>query len=204
MDVINRMRDQVANLLMQIKETISRVDLFSHDMRQSIEKSRPKSLATAQMTHTMDSMLEEAESLKQTLEERDKTLRQLEDKNKDLQGRVAASPAPAARLSEEKKLAMAETSQVKIDGDSKSITLQSELTRLLSEREDTSRHLSSVKRLLEISDGDSKKEKQGLQTAEVQMTTVEAKMSSADEQLQEERGRRKLLESKITTLGDEL
>src|SRR3989338_891116 len=132
MDVINRMRDQVANLLLQIKEATSRVDLFSHDMRQSIEKSRPKSLATAQMTHTLDHMLEESDSLKQTLEERDKTLRQLEDKNKDLQGKVDAFSSTASRLAEEKKLAMAETSQVKIDGDQKTITLQSELTPLTS------------------------------------------------------------------------
>lgn len=204
LQIVDRMRDQIQALTQQLREATVKLDLFNNDFKVYQQKTKPLSLGSAQLEHTIQSLIQDTENGKEELHQRDSTLKQVEDKNKELQKKVDRFTATANQLAEEKKSAINLGSEEKIDMDRRIAQLQGQLTRIQGEREDVSRHLSTTKRLLEISDQDLKGEKGKLQIALVQFQTNDSKMAACDESLIEERSRRKLLESKCAVLGDEL
>ena len=204
METVNRMREQIGQLMLQLKEAQTSVDMFSHNFKQHEQKRRPVTLGCAQIEHTIRTMIADSDTLKEELHRRDESLKSAEEKNKALQSKLEKFASTADQLASERKMTITGVADAKLEGDRQVLSLQSQVTRLTSEREDVSRHLSTVKRLLEISDQETKGEKGRLQVAEVQMQTNETKLAATDESLSEERGRRKILEGKIATLGEEL
>ena len=204
LQVVDRMRDQIQALQQQLREATQKLDMFAHDFKTHQQKQKPQSLASAQLEFTIQKLIQDTDDAKEELSQRDTTLRQVEEKNKELQKKVDKFTATANQLAEEKKSAVNSCSEEKIDLDRRIAQLQAQLTRVMGEREDVARHLSTVKRLLEVSDQDMKSEKSKLQVALVTFQTNESKLVSAEETLTEERARRKVLESKSITLTDEL
>jgi hypothetical protein len=204
LQIVDRMRDQIQALQQQLRDATQKLDMFAHDFKVHQQKQKPQSLASAQLEFTIQKLIQDTEDLKEELTQRDTTLRQVEDKNKELQKKVDKFTATANQLAEEKKGAINSSSEEKIDLDRRIAQLQSQLTRVMGEREDVARHLSTVKRLLEVSDQDMKTEKSKLQVALVTFQTNESKLVTTEESLIEERARRKVLESKSITLTDEL
>lgn len=202
--IVDRMRDQIQALTAQLKDATQKFDLLWHDFKVHQNKTKPTSLASAQIEYTVQKLIQDTDDLKEELSQRDITLKQVEDKNRELQRKVDRFTATANQLAEEKKSAITMGSEEKLDLDRRIAQLQGQLTRIQGEREDVARHLSTTKRLLEISDQDLKGEKGKFQVALVTFQTNESKMAACEESLIEERSRRKLLESKCAVLGDEL
>jgi hypothetical protein len=204
METLERLREQVGQLMVTIRDSTGHVDMFSHDFRTHDRKTKPPTLIAAQMDHSLRTLIEQTDELKADLAKRDESLNSLEERNKQLQAKADRFAKTAQQLTEERKATVANSGETKIDLDQQMLSSQAKLTRVLADREDVGRHLATVKRLLEISDKDTREAKQQLQVAEVQLSTNEAKLASVDESLQEERARRKLLEAKVVTLGDEI
>jgi hypothetical protein len=202
--VVDRMRDQVQALTQQLREAHQKLDLLNNDFKVQQQKTKPQSLGSAQIEYTIQKMIQDTDDLKDELQKRDGMLKQVEEKNRELQKKVDRFTSTANQLADEKKSALNLGSEEKIDMDRRIAQLQAQLTRIQGEREDVARHLSTTKRLLEISDQDLKAEKGKFQVAAVTFQTNESKLAACDENLIEERSRRKLLESKVATLGDEL
>eukprot|EP00742_Colponemidia_sp_Colp-10_P014624 GILJ01016630.1.p1 GENE.GILJ01016630.1~~GILJ01016630.1.p1 ORF type:complete len:668 (+),score=176.19 GILJ01016630.1:1-2004(+) len=178
--------------------------MFRHDFTQNDAKTKPQSLAAAQLEHSISKMLQDTDGMKDELTQRDSMLRQVEDKNKDLQKKVDRFSATANQLADEKKAAINAGSEEKIDLDRRIAQLQGNVTRINGERDDVNRHMSTVKRLLEVSDQDMKTEKNKLQLAIVQFQTNETKLVTIEENMAEEMARKKILESKVISLGEEM
>lgn len=204
MAIIDRMRDQASQVLTQIKEATSKVDLFAHDFKSELNKVKPQSLGSAQLEHTIRTLIVQTEDNKEELHKKDELLKLVEGKNQDLQRKLDKFTETARQLGDDQKSALNANSETKIELDRQILSMQSDLTRLMGEREDVARHLATVKKLLEVSDTDMKTEKSKLQVAEVQFQTSEAKLASVQEQFTEENGRRKLLEAKAVGLSDSL
>eukprot|EP00672_Neobodo_designis_P028990 CAMPEP_0174838700 /NCGR_PEP_ID=MMETSP1114-20130205/7553_1 /TAXON_ID=312471 /ORGANISM="Neobodo designis, Strain CCAP 1951/1" /LENGTH=1199 /DNA_ID=CAMNT_0016072803 /DNA_START=54 /DNA_END=3653 /DNA_ORIENTATION=+ len=204
METLERLREQVGQLMVTLRDSTGKVDMFQHDFRTHDRKTKPPTLIAAQMDHSLRTLIEQTDQLKADLAKRDETLNSLEERNKQLQAKADRFAKTAQQLTEERKATIANSGETKIDLDQQMLSNQAKLTRVLADREDVGRHLATVKRLLEISDKDTREAKQQLQVAEVQLSTNEAKLASTDEALQEERARRKLLEAKVVTLGDEI
>jgi hypothetical protein len=204
MELLERLRDQVGAMMVAVRDTTTNVDMLHSDFKQHDQKTKPPTLIAAQMDHSLRTLIAETDELKAELAKRDETLNSLEERNKQLQQKADKFAKTASQLADERKATLAQSGETKVDLDQTMLSLQAKLTRVLADREDVGRHLATVKRLLEISDKDTRDAKQQLQVAEVQLTTNEARLASTEEGLQEERARRKLLEAKIVTLGDEL
>ena len=204
LQIVDRMRDQIQALTIQLKEATGKLDMFRHDYNQHQAKVKPQSLGSAQLEHSLQRMIQETDDMKEELSERDTMLRRVEEKNKELQKKVDRFTSTANQLADEKKAALNQGSEEKVDLDRRIAQLQGQVTRIQGEREDVARHMSTVKRLLEVSDQDMKTEKNKLQIAIVQFQTNESKLVTLEEALSEERARKKVLESKVITLGEEL
>lgn len=202
--LVDRMRDQIQALTQQLKEATQKFDLLNNDFKVHQNKTKPTSLASAQLEYTIQKLIQDTDDLKEELSQRDGMLKQVEEKNRDLQRKVDRFTATANQLAEEKKGAINLGSEEKIDLDRRIAQVQAQLTRIQGEREDVARHLSTTKRLLEISDQDLKSEKGKYQVSLVGFQTNESKLTACEETLIEERSRRKLLESKCAVLADEL
>ena len=203
LDIINRMQEQISGLQTKVKDATHKLDIFAHDYKQNELKTKPMSLNSAQIEATVAHILHETEDMKEALEKRNETLLMLEEKNKQLQAKVENFNKTASSLAEEKKQAIASSSATKIDTDQQIISLQAKLTQILAERGDTSRHLDTVKKLLANTEQSLNEEKGRLKVQTVAKSTAEAKIATTEEQYHEERSRRKILESKCTSLSDE-
>ncbi|RNF11334.1 hypothetical protein TraAM80_00970 [Trypanosoma rangeli] len=202
--IIDRMRDQVQVLFQQLQEARRQLDVLSNDVRAFNRKSEPQSLASAQLEYSIQKLLADTEEGKELLSQKDLTLKQMEEKNKELRNKLDKFSKTANLLAEEKKSTITSFNEEKLDMDRRIAQRQAQLTRLQSEREDVARHLSTVKRLLQVADQDIKTEKQNLQMAMVAFQTNESKLLAVEETYAEEQARRKLLETKAIALGDQL
>ncbi|RNF03800.1 uncharacterized protein Tco025E_08092 [Trypanosoma conorhini] len=202
--VMDRMRDQVEVLFQQLQEARRQLDVLLNDVRKFDRKTKPQSLASAQLEYSIQKLLADTEEGKELLSQKELTLRQMEAKNKELQNKLDKFSKTANLLAEEKKSTISSSNEEKLDMDRRIAQCQTQLTRLQSEREDVARHLSTVKRLLQVADQDIKTEKQNLQVAMVAFQTNESKLSAVEETYAEEQARRKLLEAKSIALGDQL
>ncbi|RNC40280.1 hypothetical protein TcCL_NonESM10254 [Trypanosoma cruzi] len=202
--IVDRMRDQVQVLFQQLQEARRQLDVLLNEVRTFERSAKPQSLASAQLEHSIQKLLADTEEGKELLSQKDLTLRQMEEKNKELQNKIDKFSKTANLLAEEKKSTINSSNEEKLDMDRRIAQNQERLTRLQSEREDVARHLSTVKRLLQVADQDIKTEKQNLQLALVEFQTNESKLSAVEETYTGEQARRKLLESKVIVLGDQL
>ncbi|PWV07200.1 hypothetical protein C3747_104g19 [Trypanosoma cruzi] len=202
--IVDRMRDQVQVLFQQLQEARRQLDVLLNEVRTFERSAKPQSLASAQLEHSIQKLLADTEEGKELLSQKDLTLRQMEEKNKELQNKVEKFSKTANLLAEEKKNTINSSNEEKLDMDRRIAQNQERLTRLQSEREDVARHLSTVKRLLQVADQDIKTEKQNLQLALVEFQANESKLSAVEETYTGEQARRKLLESKVIVLGDQL
>eukprot|EP00758_Cryptobia_borreli_P011286 Tbor_TRINITY_DN5642_c4_g1::TRINITY_DN5642_c4_g1_i3::g.9595::m.9595 len=204
LQIVDRMRDQIQALTLQLKDATGKLDMFRNDYGHQQAKEKPKSLGSMQLEHSLQKMIQDTDDMKEELHQRDGMLRQVEEKNRELQKKVDRFSATANQLADEKKAAINSGSEEKVDLDRRIAQLQGQVTRIQGEREDVARHMSTVKRLLEVSDQDMKTEKNKLQVAIVQFQTNESKLVTLEEALSEERARKKVLESKVMALGEEL
>ncbi|KAH9579944.1 hypothetical protein LSM04_004647 [Trypanosoma melophagium] len=202
--VVDRIRDQVHVLTKELQEARKQLDIFINDVKIHEQSEKPKSLASAQIEYSIKKLLIDTEEARETLAQKDIALRQIEDKNRELQKKVDKFTSTANLLAEERKNSINLSNEEKLDFDRKIAQTHSELTRIQSEREDVARHLSTVKRLLEVADQDIKNEKQKLKVSLIEFQTNKSKVAIDEEKYTEESSRVKILESKIITLGDQL
>nr|CCC91145.1 unnamed protein product [Trypanosoma congolense IL3000] len=198
------LRDCVEVLTQQLQNARRQLDIFMNDVKIFERDTKPHSLASAQVEYSVQKLMTDAEENKELLSQKEITLKQMEEKNRDLQKKVDKFTAAANLLAEEKKSTINVLNENKLDLDRRIAEAQSQLTRIHSEREDVSRHLSSMKQLLQATDQNIKTEKHNLQTASVVLQMNETKLAAAEAAHIEESSRRKILESKVATLTGQL
>ncbi|KAG8343726.1 hypothetical protein TRVL_05439 [Trypanosoma vivax] len=202
--VVDRLRDQVETLTRQLRDTRRQLDLFVNDVKRFEQRTKHHSLSDAQVEHSVKSILIDNEEGREMLSQKEILLRQMEEKNLELQKKAEKFSLATNSLAEEKKSAINLLNEDKLDMDRRLAQAQAQLTRLHSEREDVARHLSSVKQLLQATDQNIKTEKHNLQVASAALQANEAKYAGIQANHLEETSRRKVLESKVGTLNEQL
>ncbi|RHW72122.1 hypothetical protein DPX39_060049500 [Trypanosoma brucei equiperdum] len=204
LSAVDRLRDCAELLTRQLQSIRQQLDVFMNDVKLFERDTKPHSLSSAQVEYSVQKLMSDTEQNKELLSQKEITLKQMEEKNRDLQKKVEKFSATTNMLAEEKKSTINLLNENKLDLDRRLADAQAQLTRIHSEREDVSRHLSSVKQLLHVTDQDIKTEKRSLQVASVVLQTNKAKLAAAEAAHTEESSRRKIMESNATTLNDQL
>jgi hypothetical protein len=105
---------------------------------------------------------------------------------------------------EEKKKTVSQTSDMRLEMDRQNLRLTEQITQAMNERDDVQRHLETVKKLLNMSDDALKDMKGKFDIVQVQVRGTGDKLDAAEDQLGEERTRRKALEAKVGAQQEEL
>eukprot|EP00759_Apiculatamorpha_spiralis_P000131 PhF_6_TR10026/c0_g1_i1/m.15357/K17478/FKBP15, WAFL; FK506-binding protein 15 len=203
-DQLEKTNSVVTTLVTMLRDLSDKHEGFVFDFKQAQNKQKPTTLANAQLEHSVKSMIMENDRLKEELHQKDDVLKTFEERNKELQRKLDKFASSATALMDEKKQAVHAQSDMKLEMDRQILKLQDNLTRSNSEREDLQRHLQTVKKLLEISDADLREAKGKVEVNAVQINSLNVKIAALEDQLNEERARRKGLEVRCQQLGDKV
>lgn len=202
--LVDRLRDNVFTLTEQLREARQQLQTFGADVRAHEQRRQPKSLLNAQIEYSTHRLLVEADEQRDRLSERDEALARLQERNAQLRHSLEKYQDASRVLSEDKVSSLTALDEEKLELDRQILQAQTHLNRLSTEVEDTLRHINSVKRLLDQSTSDLKKDKGELQVSLVSFQTSASRLAAVKESLHEEAERCTLLESRAGLLGMEL
>eukprot|EP01059_Diplonema_ambulator_P000890 TRINITY_DN106_c1_g1_i1.p1 TRINITY_DN106_c1_g1~~TRINITY_DN106_c1_g1_i1.p1 ORF type:complete len:1093 (+),score=476.10 TRINITY_DN106_c1_g1_i1:128-3406(+) len=201
---VNDTAQNVTTLITNVSEISQKVDLLTADFKMAQKQQKPTTLTAAQLQHSVTAMLDENKQLKDEVKAKDDMIKTLEQRCLDLEKKVDKFAQSAHSLMEEKKSAATSASDVRLEMDRRVLKLQEELQRANSERDDSQRHLATVKKLLEISEDEIRKLKGENEITKVQTENTRMKISHTEDSLKSEKDSRRLAEERILQLSSEL
>ncbi|KAG5498823.1 hypothetical protein JKF63_03112 [Porcisia hertigi] len=202
--LVDRLRDQVFTLTEQLRDIRREADTVCANLKRHEGQSGTQSLTSAQIEYSIEHLLAESEAKKKTVEEKRAVIEDAKARNRELETRLAKILQTTKILGDEVKTALNESAGECIELDRELADTQARIVRLDHEVGDSSRHLHALKNLLRANDVHLKEEKVRLNVAVGDHQVNEERLVALQESYGEEAARRKLLESKLSSLQEEL
>ncbi|PWV13820.1 hypothetical protein C3747_41g109 [Trypanosoma cruzi] len=202
-------------LIQKLGAQISRATTDARDVRdiavgvtgewkQAVSRPKPSALTNAALEQSVKQLIMENERVMEDIARRDELLRALDQRNRELQKRVDAAALVSQQLMDEKNDSMRTASDVKLEKERVIMKLQEQINQAVQERDDTQRHLQTVKKLLGVSDEELRQIRGKADVHAIQAQSIVAKLDTIHDALAEERSRRKGLEAKVMALQEEI
>ncbi|CAM40473.1 conserved hypothetical protein [Leishmania braziliensis MHOM/BR/75/M2904] len=202
--LVDRLRDQVFTLTEQLRDTRRELDSLCADLKRQERHSGTRSLTSAQIEYSIEHLLAESEAKKNALEDKRAVIGETESRNRELESRLAKFLQTTKILGEEAKAALDDSAGERIELDRQLADTQASIVRLDGEVGDLSRHLHALNNVLRANDVRLKEERVRLNVSVNDHEVNEEKLRTLQENYSEEVARRKLLESKLVSLQEEL
>ncbi|KAG5496782.1 hypothetical protein JIQ42_03615 [Leishmania sp. Namibia] len=202
--LVDRLRDQVFTLTEQLRDTRRELDGICASLKRHERQSGARSLTSAQIEYSIEHLLAESEAKKNAVEDKRAVIGETEARNRELEARLAKFLQTTKTLGEEAKAALDDSASERIELDRQLTDTQARIVRLDSEVGDSSRHLHALKNVLRANDVRLKEEKIRLSVSVSDHQVNEEKLRTLQENYSEEVARRRLLESKLVSLQEEL
>ncbi|RNF26176.1 uncharacterized protein Tco025E_01576 [Trypanosoma conorhini] len=174
------------------------------EWRQAVDRPTPSALTNAALEQSVKRLVMENERVVDDIARRDELLQALDQRNRELQKRVDVAAMVAQQLLDEKNDSVRTASEVKLEKERLVMKLQEQINQAAQERDDTQRHLQTVKKLLAVSDEELSQIRGKADVHAIQAGSIVAKLDTTQDALAEERARRKGLEAKVMTLQEEI
>eukprot|EP00755_Sulcionema_specki_P007398 Sspe_Gene.38168::Locus_18402_Transcript_1_1_Confidence_1.000_Length_2702::g.38168::m.38168/K17478/FKBP15, WAFL; FK506-binding protein 15 len=201
---VNETSTNVTTLISNLHEVSQKIDLLTADFKMAQKQQKPTTLTAAQLQHSVTEMIDENKRLKDEVRTKEDMIKTLENRALDLEKKVDKFASSAHQLMEEKKAHATSATDTKLEMDRRVLKLQEELQRAHSERDDSQRHLATVKRLLDLSEEEMRKVKGEAELTKVQTDNLKMKLSHAEDSLRTEKEARKLSDERVIALSEEL
>ena len=202
--LVQKLAAQLNTATTTLRDLQDRIQLFNDDWKQHQNRPKPSVLSNQALEQNVKQLVLEADRVKDELSRRDELIRTLDERNRELQKRVDRAAVMAHELMDGKKDVVSKTSDMRLELDRQVMKLQEQISRSRAERDDVARHLQTVKKLLEMSDAELRNVKGKAEVFKVQTSNLAQKLEAAEDQMGEERSRRKGLESKCVALAEEI
>lgn len=204
MMMIQKSAAQINTATTSTRDLHDKVVSFREDWQQKITRPKPSALTPNAIEQNVKSLILENERVRDEIARRDELIRSLDDRNRDLQKRVDKAAMIAQQLLDEKAKTVETSSDMKLEKDRVIMKLQEEISRATNERDDVYRHQQTIKKLLEASDAELRDVKGKAEVHNVQAKGLAGKLDVVEDQLAEERSRRKAMEAKAASLQEEI
>ncbi|KAG5472542.1 hypothetical protein LSCM1_03945 [Leishmania martiniquensis] len=202
--LVDRLRDQVFTLTEQLRDTRRELDGVCASLKRHERQSGARSLTSAQIEYSVEHLLAESDAKKNAVEDKRAVIGETEARNRELEARLAKFLQTTKTLGAEAKAAFDDSASERIELDRQLSDTQARIVRLDGEVGDSSRHLHALKNVLRANDVRLKEEKIRLNVSVGDHQVNEEKLRTLEENYSEEVARRKLLESKLVSLQEEL
>ncbi|GET90933.1 hypothetical protein, conserved [Leishmania tarentolae] len=202
--LVDRLRDQVFALTQQLRDTRRELDSLCADVKRHERQSGTQSLTRAQIEYSVEHLLAESDTKKKILEDRRALIGDTEARNRELEARLAKFLQTTKTLGDEAKAAHDDSAGERIELDRQLADAQARTVRLNGEVEDLGRLLSCLEDTFRVSELKVKEEKLRLTLSTTDDEAHKEQLRRLQEKYSEELARRKLLESKLTPLQEEL
>ncbi|KPA83445.1 hypothetical protein ABB37_03073 [Leptomonas pyrrhocoris] len=202
--LVDRLRDQVFTLNEQLRDARREVDNMSSDLKRQRRQSSKQSLTSAQIEYSIEQLLASSESKKSILEDKKVLIGEAEARNRELESRLSKFLQTIKTLGDEVQAAADESAGERIELDRQLADTQAKVVRLGSEIDDANRHLQALKNMARANEIQLKEEKTHLTMSLNDHQVNTEKLHTLQENYGDESAQRKLLESKLLTLQEEL
>jgi hypothetical protein len=202
--LVQKVASQVNTALSSLRDLHDKIDAFNGEWKQTISRPKPSVLPNNALEQNLRNLINENERARDELTRREELIHAIDERNRDLQRRVDKAAQLAQTLMEEKKKAVSQTGDMRLEMDRQNMRLQEQITQASNERDDVQRHLTTVKKLLDMSDVALQDTKGRFDIVQVQVRGTGDKLDACEEQLGEERTRRKALEAKVAAMQEEI
>jgi hypothetical protein len=201
---IQKIAAAVNSATTQLRDLEDKILAFQEDWKQTVNRPKPSTLTPAALEQQVKLLILEHERVRDEISRRDELIRSIEERNRDLQKRMDKAAQIAQQLLDEKQVTVSTTGDIRLEQDRQIMKLQEQITKASTERDDINRHLTSVKKLLDISDSELRDVKGKHEVLQVQIQAMNNKLDAAEDQLGEERSRRKAMEAKVAAMNEEI
>ncbi|CBZ36346.1 hypothetical protein, conserved [Leishmania donovani] len=202
--LVDRLRDQVFTLTQQLRDTRRELDSLCADLKRHERQSGTQSLTRAQIEYSIEHLLAEGDTKKKVLEDKRALIGETEARNQVLEARLAKFLQTTKTLGEEAKAALDDSAGERIELDRQLADTQARIVRLNGEIEDLGRLLCCLEDTFRLTALKVKEEKLRLTLSITDHEKHEERLLRLQEKYSEEVARRKLLESKLAPLQEEL
>lgn len=202
--LVDRLRDQVFTLTEQLRDTRRELDTVCADLKRHERLTGARSLTSAQIEYSIEHLLAASETKKASVEEKRAMIGEAEARNRELEARLAKFLQTTKTLAEESQAALDDSAGERIELDRQLADTQAKIVRLDGEVGDSGRHLQALKNMLRANEVRLKEEKVRLNVSLGDHQINQEKLHTLQENYAEESARRKLLESKLLVLQEEL
>ena len=201
---VNDTSSNVTSLMTNINDVSQKIDLLTADFKMAQKQQKPTTLTAAQIQHSVTAMIDDNKQLKDEVRAKDDMIKTLENRSLDLEKKVDKFAQSAHTLMEEKKSAATSVTDTRLEMDRRILKLQEEVQRATSERDDSQRHLATVKKLLDLSEDEIRKLRGETEIVRVQSENTRMKLSHAEDSFRTEKEARKLSDDKVLSLSAQL
>jgi hypothetical protein len=202
--LVDRLRDQVFTLNEQLRDTRRELDSINADLKRQQRQLCKQNLTSTQIEYSIEQLLASSESKKVVLEDKRALIGETEARNRELEARLSKFLQTIKTLGEEVQAASDESAGERIELDRQLADSQAKSVRVESEIEDATRHLQALKNMVRANEIQLKEEKTHLSTSMNNLQVEGEKLHILQENYGEEAAKRKLLESKLLALQEDL
>lgn len=202
--LVDRLRDQVFTLNEQLRDARRELDSLNSDLNRHKRQSSKQSLTSVQIEYSIEQLLVSSESKKAVLEDKRVLIGETEARNRALEARLSKFLQTIKTLGEEVQAASDECAGERIELDRQLANTQAKIVRQESETADASRHLQALKNMARANEIHLQEEKTHLSTSLSDHQVNGEKLHTLQENYADESAQRKLMESKLLALQEEL
>eukprot|EP01012_Entosiphon_sulcatum_P019269 TRINITY_DN2410_c0_g1_i1.p1 TRINITY_DN2410_c0_g1~~TRINITY_DN2410_c0_g1_i1.p1 ORF type:complete len:1264 (-),score=314.09 TRINITY_DN2410_c0_g1_i1:427-3849(-) len=156
------------------------------------------------ITSSIAKIIADNDQFKSEIAEKDEKINSLKDKLTELRRKNEVYVKESESLLEEKKSAVNNASESRLEMEREMNRLREQLARANAERDDSQRHLLTVKKLLELSDEELQKCKQRLESLDTSAQADQERVNELQRALRDEKANRRAAQDRCTALRDEL
>ncbi|KAG8345535.1 hypothetical protein TRVL_03636 [Trypanosoma vivax] len=172
--------------------------------RQTVDRPKPSRLTNEALQQAVQQLILENERVANGLVEKDELLRALDRRNRELQQRVDAAALSSQQLLDEKNDTVRMASDMRLEKERGIMQVQQQINQVDLDRDDTQRHLLTVKQLLTASEEQLHKLRSDANMQNEKAESVAVSLGHIQDALAEERSRRKALEATAETIQQQI
>ncbi|KPI84851.1 hypothetical protein ABL78_6108 [Leptomonas seymouri] len=202
--LVDRLRDQVFTLTEQLRSTRRELDNINADLKRQQRQSSKQSLTSAQIEYSIEQLLASSERKKTLLDDKKVLIGETEARNRGLEARLSKFLLTIKALGDEVQAAADDNAGERIELDRQLADAQAKIVRFESEIGDANRHLQALKNMARANEIQLKEEKTRYTMSLSDHQVNAEKLHTLQENYGDESAQRKLLDSKLLTLQEEL
>ncbi|RNF06731.1 hypothetical protein TraAM80_03754 [Trypanosoma rangeli] len=202
--MIQKLGAQIGRAITDARDVRDVAVCVTGEWKQAVNRPTPSALTNAALEQSVKQLIMENERVMDDITRRDELLQALDQRNRELQKRVDVAAMVSQQLLDENNDSVRTASDMKLEKERLVMKLQEQINQVAHERDDTQRHLETVKKLLGVSDEELSQLRGKSDVHAIQSESMMTKLNTTQDALAEERARRKGLEAKVMTLQEEI